>query len=217
MENCRGNEKKADAVKRYDIWPKQHAVLLTGQRKHCCCGDRIAAVGSKYYRFQYVPRGRDRSTNPEEFFAAKSCADKFLSLTSEAGLKCINPLEPAPQQGGGGGGGGDDVNPLRRTPFNQELEQALNLFLYWLDGPSTGPSEKILTEIEKYPGRDRHDSTAKSVNTIIRKNGGGKTLMNMINDLRMRGNNIREYHFPIICRKLHESGEKNFIEPQDDD
>ncbi|MFI2858100.1 hypothetical protein ACH6EH_13325 [Paenibacillus sp. JSM ZJ436] len=69
--------------------------------------------------------------------------------------------------------------------------------------------QKIKNEIEKNKNREPLPGQIKAINTIISRDSKGRTLQQMLDDLRKNNNMIRGFHFNL----LNESLIKNEVEP----
>ena len=82
-------------------------------------------------------------------------------------------------------------------------------FIYWKINPNS-PIYNIKNKLENYVERTPYINYIKSVNTIIKNTG--KTLRNIILELEDRGNNLRDFNFDLIKRRLEQENIEQYFE-----
>ncbi len=193
--DCRGYTKRSYIARTYDVVPVAHLQLLKGQIKKSDAG---ATIENDYYIFEAT----DKTTGDKEIIrVGKVAAKDFLSLIKHPGLPIFNVLhgwrdgeemqgeDQGNSRGGSSEGGrpkGEQWNPVQRQLYNAVMW----LIIAWDATPKTP-----IYEIEKYSWEHRSEEPlgymVKSVNTMLKNGGKGKTLTQII-DVFRKENDIRD-------------------------
>jgi hypothetical protein len=196
--SCRGGERKREIVSRYVLRPVVHAKLLDGQEVDGCCG----LVTDRYYFFEAEERA---SRQREVFHVGYDCAEQFLELIGQPRLPLFNPLHDDEAGRPAGRGNRDRGAEPEVDALNRELMNAIHIvFLSWRSFVPGSPLSKIMLELRQNPGR-RNPSRARAVNTIIGKDKAGRTLRQMLVELRDRYPRFRPYEFPLLEATLRDA------------
>ena len=177
--NCRGTETRRLIVKEYDVKPVAHIKLLAGQTKH---SDAEATIKGEYYIFN-ATRKSDGKT--EIIQCGMGAARDFLSILAIPGLPIFNPLKEESnnktisKEKGIKGKKADNWNATAKQLYNAIMW----LIIAWDAKPNT-PLFEFKEDILKYKNSNPFDWKIKRVNTVIKNGGKGKTLTEIVNDLR---------------------------------
>lgn len=194
---CRGEESRKRIVEKYNLKTVAHVQLLAGQEKLSCTNITLTDT---YYCFSYKSKeGKHSGT----FLCGSHAASHFLKLTGLAPLPLFNPLTA--DNAGGSGTGGEGI-PTQR-PWNQTAKQlvnAINLLVVCWDVSPNGVLAQIKETVSKYYYNAPYPKEIKAINTIISKDPQGRTLQEMIDELRVQ-NNVRNFDFGLLNEVLEES------------
>lgn len=187
--DCRSTEKRQWIVRNYNVEPVAHIQLLKGQTKYSDAG---AIIENDYYIFQAVGRA---SGKMETIQCGMGAARDFLKLIGHEGLPLFNPLHGEASAGGHSGGNsvghGGKKTVAVWNPIAQQLMNAIMWTILIIDAKPDTTIFKIREKVYRFKDREPFPSLVKSVNTIIGKNLGGKTLTEAINELKLY-NNVRD-------------------------
>lgn len=183
---CRSTERRQWIVDNYDVVPVAHIQLLAGQSKHSDAG---ATIENDYYIFHATDKVDGRR---EIIQCGMGAARDFLRLTGHEGLPLFNPLHG---EGGAGGHGGENPGGRRVAevwhPIAKQLYNAIMWIIVIIDAKPDTPIFEIREEVYGLKDKAPFPSRVRAVNTIIRKNFGGRTLTEAIDELRAN-NNVRD-------------------------
>lgn len=198
---CRSSKVREQLVQEYDIKPIAHVRLLNGQKRQSCTKDLLT---DSYYYFSYRAKNSDITGT---FLCGTYAANHFLELIQHPKLKVFDPLVAE--------------NVLTRTSNSTDKDRGLNdtwhptvkqllnainlLVICWGQVPG-GVLQKIKNEIEKNKNRQPLPRHIKAINTIISKDKKGRTLQQMLEELRNNNNNIRAFRFNLLNEVLIKSG-----------
>jgi hypothetical protein len=204
---CRSSKVREKLVQEYNIKPIAHVRLLNGQERRSCTKDLLT---DSYYCFSYRAKNSDVT---ETFLCGTYAANHFLELIHHPKLKLFDPL--ASETVGTGTNGGTNINSGFNDswhPATKQLFNAINLIIIcWGRAPS-GVMQKIKEELEKYKNREPLPRQIKAINTIISRDHGGRTLQQMLDELRNKNNMIRDFSFDLINEALIKNRvEKSFF------
>ncbi|MGY5345906.1 hypothetical protein ACXFAU_26045 [Paenibacillus glucanolyticus] len=191
-------------VQEYNIKPIAHVRLLNGQKRQSCTKDLLT---DSYYCFSY--KAKD-SYVTGTFLCGTYAANHFLELIQHPKLKVFDPLV-SENVGTMTSNGTNRDRGLNDTwhPTAKQLFNAINLIVICWGQVPGGVLQKIKNEIEKNKNREPLPGQIKAINTIISRDSKGRTLQQMLDDLRKNNNMIRDFHFNL----LNESLIKNEVEP----
>lgn len=197
--NCRGHNLRQKIVAEYEVHPEAHIKLLANQQKR---SDANATIENEYYVFSAK---RKSDGKKEVIQCGMGAARDFLELIEHKGLPLFNPLV-----------GDNHVNnrlerlnrgeDLQTEEWNETAKQLYNaimwLIMLWDARPDT-PLFDLKDEVYKHKNYEPFESKIKSVNTVIKNGGRGKTLTEMINYYR-EDNNFRDEicNFGILQQKI---------------
>ena len=188
--NCFGEQKRTHIVKNYEVKPIAHVKLINGQEKTSCTQQKLS---DSYYCFEYVSRTDidDKGT----FFCGSHAANDFLQKASIQPLPLFNPLA-SPESGRSvstiGVGGSDQWNPL-----SKQLNEAINMIVVCWDIVPKGPLADIQSNLVRYKSSEPFPSRVKAVNTVLSYDKQGRTLQQMINQLRQK-DRVRQFNFNLL-------------------
>lgn len=205
--NCRGRKSRINIVEKYEVTPVANLKLLNGDVIKSNANNDIT---DHYYIFEY----KSKTTNEVGvIYCGEAVARDFSILTNKPLPRLYNILK-----------GNENVRRNEREEFgikgisqnikwNPERKQLYNavmiFFIYWQIKPNS-PIYNIKNELEnyiQYPPYIRH---IKAVNTIIKNTG--KTLRTVILELENRGNNLKNFNFNLIERRLEQENIKQYFE-----
>lgn len=183
-----------------------HVNLLPGQEIRGCCG----WIKDHYYHFEAVSRTGGQLAS---FSVGYDCAEQFLDLIGYPPLRLFDPLAPDMDSAGlddGARGEGSRIEGRRSprpVPLNREMSAAIHiLFIAWRTFKPGSVLAQILDHIRRNPETAASASQVKSLNTIIGKDARGRTLSQIIADLRQDHPRFRAYEFPNIEAVLKANG-----------
>lgn len=190
---CRGEDRREDIVNNYTIKPIAHVKLVNGQVKQSCTGDSLTDT---YYCFSYENNdGNDKGS----FFCGNHAARDFLRLANLPPLPLFNPLSQAGNNGGGNDGGNNGQPAW--DPLAKQLNEAINLLIVCWDVIPYGPLATIQSDLLRFPRSQPFVWKIKKVNHIISCDPQGRTLQDMVSELRTN-NNIRQFSFDLLNQEL---------------
>ena len=194
---CRGTESRKRILENYKIHPIAHVKLLSGQKKLSCTSDTLT---DSYYCFDYV--SRNDSSDKGTFYCGSHAASDFLKLAKLSPLPLFNPLSAS---GEGGTGGTGEFSSKKWDALAKELNTAINMLVVCWDIVPSRILASIQVQLNQYPYSAPFTSKLKAVNTIIGNDKAGRSLQDMIEELREE-NNVKEFQFNLINAKLESEG-----------
>lgn len=207
--DCRGDQRRREIVRDYDIVPVAHVKLLKGQTKQSDAGPKI---DDQYYVFKAT--SKNKSDDVQIIQCGMGAARDFLSLTNRKSLPLFNPLV-MPANHVVNNNQPNTRNSSKSIKWDPTAEQLHNAIMWiiivWNTSPRpNSPLFKIKSELERYPSCKPFDSKIKAVNTMIQNGNHGSTLTNSINRLK-NSNNIRQTvcDFNLLTKRLHNLKDKN--------
>ena len=195
--NCRGRKNRINIVKEYEVTPVANLKLLNGDIIKSNANNDIT---DHYYIFEY----KSKTTNEVGFiYCGEAVAKDFSILINKPLPRLYNILR-----------GDENVRRNAQEEFEiRERKQLYNavmiFFIYWKINPNS-PIYNIKNKLENYVERTPYINYIKSVNTIIKNTG--KTLRNIILELEDRGNNLRDFNFDLIKRRLEQENIEQYFE-----
>lgn len=200
--NCRGDKAKSEIVSVYNLKPVVYIRLLNNQRIDGCCGP----ITDKYYLFEAEHR---ETKILENFCVGYDCGDQFLRLINHPPVQLFNPFkaETGVKVGNGNSGNDDGVNRQAFDPLNKELKNAIHILCSaWGGKAPQGGLRQFLEYINKNPSRRTNSFAITGFNRIVGKDAKGRTLTQIIEDVRSENPNLREFTFPLMKQVLAEEG-----------
>ncbi len=184
---CRSEERRQYIVDKYNVVPVAHIQLLNGQTKHSDAGQMIE---NDYYIFEATDK---RDGKKEIIQCGMTAARDLLRKINHEGLPLFNPLQKdgETRKKGSKTSGDNKVKEVKWNSVAKQLYNAIMWVIVIIDAKPNTTIYKLKEEVWKYKYLEPYHSRVKAVNTIIKKNLGGKTLTEAIGELR-QVNNIRE-------------------------
>ena len=225
-ERQRTERQRTAIVNHYRIRQVGRYRLLPGQSKRSFARDNLT---DEYFCFSF--QANDDETDKGTFICGRTAAGGFLALVGDVPMRAFNPLmdeyEPA-QINADIQRNNVALNPDEERqppppppdPLVRQLSDAINIIiLYWDEPPKPALASIKLNVnrfyIEEYK-RYELDNCIKGVNKIISYDRQGYKLSDMVNNLRSKYPNMREYKFELIHeRYLQLVAEKEKPPPKD--
>jgi hypothetical protein len=201
MLPCRSSAVREKLVKEYNIKPIAHVRLLNGQERRSCTNDMLT---DSYYCFTYRAKESDVT---DTLLCGTHAANHFLELIHHPKLKIFDPsASEATVTGTNGGINGNTGGNVSWHPTRKQLFNAINLIIIcWRQVPG-GVLQKIKEEIEGSRSQEPLPRQIKAINTIISRDHKGRTLQQMLEELRNNNNNIRAFSFNLLKEALIKNG-----------
>lgn len=206
MLPCRSPETRKKLAQEYEIKPIAHVRLLNGQTRKSCTKDLIT---DSYYCFSYR---RKNGTESGTFICGTYAANHFLELINHPKLPLFDPLVSETTRAGAKSEScGNDNDKEKWHPAARQLDNAINLLVVCWDLKEVNHVlQEIKTELLMTKNRAPYPRWVKAVNTIISRDRQGRTLQQMIEELR-KNNKIRHFDFGLLNEILLKNNvEKSF-------
>lgn len=200
--NCRGPKERKRIVANYDVEPVAHIKLLNGQVIHSDAGGDIT---DRYFLFRCT---ENRTGRVKQICCGTPTAMDFSKLTGKGLPSIFNPLRVTGSDGGDGGGGKSGVKPPW-NPVRKQLYDATMLIIVAWNAKLDSVLYSIKEELEKDPEIEPCMGKIKSINTILRK--GNTTMRQTLNRLGQK-NDMKEYSFDLLIKKLEEVKVQQYFE-----
>lgn len=195
---CRGVAAKEAIVAEYNLKPVIYIRLLNGQNIDGCCGP----ITDKYYLFEAEHKETQKL---ESFCVGYDCANQFLQLIDYAPLQLFNPFQASPGRGSGTGTGGKGGHQQPIAPLNKELKDAIHIICSaWGGRAPKGSFRSFLEYINTNPARPTKAFAITNFNQAVGKDAKGRTLTQIIQDLRLNNPNLRNFTFPLMEQVLQD-------------
>lgn len=192
FSNCRGKSAKEEIVSEYNLKPVVYIRLLNGQNIEGCCGP----ITDKYYLFEADHKDTKAL---ESFCVGYDCGNQFLQLIGHPPLQLFNPFQTEPAGDNGGGAGGNGNQQPTMAPLNKELKNAIHILCSaWGGKAPKGGLRSFLEYIQKNPTRPTNAFAITGFNRIVGKDSMGRTLSQIIDDLRADNPTLRQFNFPLM-------------------
>lgn len=207
--DCRGYDNRVKICEEYVIKPLTFAVLLNGQKKYSCAAHSM--LTDRYYTFEY--ESRLNANEKGTFFVGESSGRDFINiLKSNSEVydpPLFNPLITN-LKNNSSTNENTDTDIFKMTALNKELYIIINLLCIVWDVVPYGNLQAIL-EFCATAKIDTQDWAIKSVNNLIGKDAYGRTLTQMIEDLKNINKDvkIKPYHFEKVQGILSRNGSKS--------
>jgi hypothetical protein len=187
ITNCRGDEKKQEICREYDLKVISRMALLPDQKIECCCGE----LENEHTIFYYKHKA---SGYEDTFSVGKDCAKSLLDILQQPLPPLVDPLKhmASPPTGGGGGGTSEPAWPA----INSELYTAINLWCIIRKEVPKYALQRILTDIQKSPETPLKDKDAHDFLKVLAIYK--KTLKQMVDEAQTKHPNVKNYRFPIL-------------------
>lgn len=200
IQNCRGDDKKQQICKEYEVKVISRIALLPGHAVEGCCGE----LENEHTIFYY----RHRESNYEDVFSVgRNCAKSFLDILNQPMPPLVDPLQniqiPGVPTTTGLGLPPNNSQPnssnLSNTSIpaiNSELYVAINLWCILKRQTPKYALQRILTSIQTTPNiAITEKEVFDFLKVLVAYN---KTLNQMLTEARNRLPNIKIYSFPTL-------------------
>ncbi len=198
--SCRGNEKKVQICRDYDVRVISRMALLPGQIIEGCCGD----LENEHTIFAYKHR---KSGYEDTFSVGKECAEKFLNILGQKLPTLVDPLQNIQIPGAHiiDGSPTQGVNlqadPLgssgRVMPMiNAELYVAINLWCILRKQIPKFALQRILASIQTNPYAPLQEKDVYDFLKVLASYK--KSLSHMLSEAQRVHQSIKNYSFPIL-------------------
>lgn len=203
---CRGEDRRKEIVKEYNIEIITHTYLLNGRTKESDAGDIIT---NEYYEFLCTSK---LNSKQKIIVCGKHVGKSLIELAELKPIKIFNPLVNINENmNGGNGHNGGNGNNEKWNETSLELYNAINILgLYW-NITLTGVLFKIKKDLEKYKVNEPFFNYIIKVNKCIAKDKKKLTIAQMLEKLREEDRNIRGYRFEKINKILDENNIKSYF------
>lgn len=205
--DCFGEETRKKIVEKYDIKLIIYAKLLNGQIKK---GDARKRIRDTYYEFQCTLKSNE---NVIKAITCGSGAGKHL--LELAGIDKPAIFNPLRNRNGVISGDCASTNNTSKVNGHDKVAKELYNAINWLISSwNTVPYGKLLDikeGLEKYPNYEPHMWKIEYVNNIIKKDIKGRTITQMINYFRDKDNNIKEFSFEYLNKKLQDKSIQSYF------
>ncbi len=203
---CRGNDIRKKIVKEYYVEPVAHLKLLANQTKH---SDAEATIEDEYYIFSAK---RKKDGHEEIILCGMGAAKDFLKLLGHSGLSLFNPLKEDNSSTSIRNSNSSGIeNDNEWNPVAKQLYNAIMLLItIWGTEKIGTPLFNLKKEVVKYKRCNPFDSKIKSLNTMIKNGGNGRTLTEIINyygKYNKFKSNICEFN--LLEARINEMTDKN--------
>lgn len=203
--NIRGEKRRVDICKNYDVVPLAHMKLLNDRTIKSDAGQLIK---DEYYIFSATSNKDD---TVESIVCGMGAARHLLKLTGYKGLPIFNPLQAEGVVGYAAGN--INVHNVDFQTINnkskwdktaKQLYNAIMWLVYFLNAKPDTVVFDVLDKVIKYKSYKPFDSRIKSVNTMI-EGFGGKTLTEIIDSYR-DNNEIRDElcNFDLLINRIED-------------
>ena len=208
IDSCRGDEKKHQICKDYDVKVISRMALLPDQTIAGCCGD----LENEHTVFYY----KHKKTKYEDTFSVgRDCANAFLDILGQALPPLVDPLQgmqiPGVPLGGQGVVAASQSNLVNTsvvaTPvINSELYVAINLWCILKNKVPKFALQRILTDLQANPNIAVEEKVVFDFLKVVASYK--KTFKQVLNDAQIKYPNMKSYTFP----NLDKIASKNWID-----
>lgn len=210
IDSCRGDEKKKQICRDYEVRVISRMALLPGQTIEGCCGD----LENEHTIFYY----KHRKTGYEDSFSVgKDCAKAFLDILKQPLPPLVDPLQHVqlpvtPTIGGPGTShGGPQSNPSGLSgaaipAINSELYVAINLWCILRKQTPKYALQRILTSIQAAPSTALSEKDVFDFLKVLAMYK--KSLKQMLGEAQKAYPSVKSYSFPT----LNTIASKNWID-----
>lgn len=200
ITNCRGNEKKQQICKDYEVKVISRMALLPGYTIEGCCGD----LENEHTIFSYKHK---QSKYEDTFSVGKDCAKSFLEILHQKLPPLVDPLQHLQLPGltsvggstsvGGGSSPSTTGNPaVVMPPINAELYVAINLWCILKGELPKYTLQRILENIQSSPSTPLKNKDVFDFLKVLASYN--KTLKQLLNEAQNKHLNVKRFSFPII-------------------
>ena len=210
IESCRGDEKKLQICRDYEVRVISRMALLPGHTIEGCCGD----LENEHTIFYY----KHKKTKYEDTFSVgKDCAKTFLGILGQPLPPLVDPLQhmhiPGVSTGGGQGasGAGSQPNPIGSSgaaipAINSELYVAINLWCILKKQVPKFALQRILTSIQAAPSTALQEKDVFDFLKVLASYK--KPLHQILSEAQKTHSNVKSFSFPT----LNSIASKNWID-----
>lgn len=200
IDSCRGDEKKKQICRDYEVRVISRMALLPGQTIEGCCGD----LENEHTVFYYKHKNSDYE---DTFSVGKDCAKAFVEILKQALPPLVDPLQHIQAPGGTTGvggvasGGGSSSSPAGLTvaaipAINAELYVAINLWCILKGELPKFALQRILTSIQTSPSTRMRDKDVIDFLKVLA--AFNKSLKQMLSEAQIKHPNLKNYSFPTL-------------------
>ncbi|NFN93630.1 hypothetical protein FDB28_05890 [Clostridium botulinum] len=202
--DCMGKERRKQIAEEYDIKLIIYAKLLNGVTKQ---SDAHRIIKDTYYQFQCTLK------SDKNIIKAITCGsgagEHLIELANIDKPQIFNPLRNELTGGGGGENVGNGTKK-KWDPLAKELYNAIRWLICCWDVVPYGKLLDIKDDIEKFRN-EPYMWKIKFVNNTISKDSKGRTVSEMIEEVKNNSNEIRNFDFELINKKLKENNIKSYF------
>ncbi len=202
---CRGSNIRRIIVQEYYVAPVAHLKILDNRPKH---SDAEAIITDEYYIFIVTSK---YNGSKDTITCGMGAARDFLKLLGHSGLPLFNPIKEEVLK--------SSVKDCKTdtsefdsdwNPTGKQLYNAIMWLISVWDAKIDTPLFKIKDNVVAYKKYPPSSSNIKSVNTIIKNGGKGKTLTEIIEDFR-KHNNLKNSmcQFDLLKTRIVQMTDKN--------
>jgi hypothetical protein len=200
IDSCRGDEKKQQICRDYEVRVISRMALLPGHTIEGCCGD----LENEHTIFHY----KHKKTKYEDTFSVgKDCAKAFLGILGQPLPPLVDPLQHMQMPGvpTGSRQGTSDVGSQSNSigsssaaipAINSELYVAINLWCILRNQVPMFALQRILTSIQAAPSTALQEKDVFDFFKVL--TSYRKTLKQMLSEAQMAHPNMKSYAFPIL-------------------
>ena len=208
--NCRGEHRRNEIVKNYNLKLIAFTKLLNGQDKISCAGSKCTDV---YYTFQY--ESKTNQNDKGSFFCGRKAAKNFMDIANIEPIKLFNPLsvnntydfknETTRNENSSEKeeySSSDDYKK-KWNPIAEQFHNAINLIIVCWNTPIYGKLAKLKADVMKYKYREPFIERIEFVNDVISNDKKNRTLTQMVDDLRTDNPTLKHFNFDLLEEKLN--------------
>lgn len=191
-----GERARRHTVENFSVIQKAHYINLSDTPVDSVFKKDLKEV----YIIELIDKRDDK--NRRSYVVGCKVAGSLLQLTGQEPIPLFHPFSDRPTNSRPARAPSTRKTATKavkpRTPLNEELYQALSIVLsvYGYNRPD-GLFANLLVEVrDEFPGYDVKDYKIKNFDKALKK--FGRTLHEIIADLRVRYPDLREFSFPLM-------------------
>lgn len=189
----RGEKAREEIARSYDIVQIAHYVNLGKKPVKSVFRDDLQEV----YKIELVNKKDEKER--QSYVVGCTVANSLFRLTNQKAIPLFHPFKDLKKSAASKSIPGMGVKADKlRTPLNEELYQALNLVLsiYGYKRPD-GLFATLLVDVrDKFPHHDVYAYKIRKFDKALKK--FGRTLYDLIGDLKKRYPDLRNFSFPLM-------------------
>lgn len=195
-----GEKARIETVRKFSVTQKAHYINLSDKP--------VESVFRKDLKEVYIIELIDKNNTENKHSYVIGCrvAGSLFDLTNQKPIPLFHPFSDRQSETSSARSPSRTAaapkSPKQRTPLNEELYQALSIVLsvYGYKRPD-GLFANLLVEVrDEFPGYDVKDYKIKKFDKALKK--FGRTLHEIIADLKSRYPDLRDFSFPLMERIL---------------